>query len=129
MASNISGDNGGVSLPLDYPELIALEALMQLMLHAAKNDEWVELSRIDEQRRALLDPDFEKLLEFAPATFTQDGAYTNLVDTIHKLDKEIVATVVQARDGLATENRVLRDQVKAKTIYQQTSAMNNDRHR
>jgi hypothetical protein len=114
-----------VIAPLDYPDLIALKALMQLMLQAAQSGNWTELSRIDERRKALLEQGTDTQSESAKTSFTKDSAYIDLAETIKKLDSEIIASVVQARDGLANENRVLRDQVKAKAIYQQASTMRN----
>jgi len=118
-----------MNVPLDYPELIAIEALMHLMLQAAQSGNWAELSKIDEQRRALLEQDTDTRSESTIAASTKDSAYINLAATIRKLDTDIIAAVVRARDGLATENKVLQDQVKAKAIYQQASTMGNGNNR
>ena len=102
---------------------------MQLMLQAAKSCNWTELSRIDEQRKALLELDVKTHSDEAATAFTTDSACINLAEALKKLDREIIETVVQARDGLANENRVLRDQVKAKAMYQQASIMRTNSNR
>lgn len=120
-----------MSTSLDYPELIALEALMQLMLQAAQSNDWEEVSRIDVLRRSLLEQESPSKVSSGdssgktPETFNKDENYKQLADKIIHLDELIMATVVKARDSVASENKVLRDQLKAKSIYQQTSLMSN----
>ncbi|MFK7854213.1 MAG: hypothetical protein AB8B79_08880 [Granulosicoccus sp.] len=120
-----------MSKSLDYPELIALEALMQLMLQAAEGNEWEEVSRIDVLRRSLLEQDNASEASSSvspgktPDTFNKDENYMQLAEKIIRLDELIMATVVRARDSVASENKVLRDQLKAKSIYQQNSLMSN----
>ena len=114
-----------MSAPLDYPELIELEALMQLMLQAAQSGNWTVLSDLDEQRKVILEKDTHERSDVSKASFTKDSAYTSLVETIKKLDNEIITVVERTRNSLASENKVLRDQVKAKAIYQQASTMGN----
>ena len=107
----------------DYPNLIALEALMQLMLQACRRGEWDALSNMDLQRKAMLEKDFHDNANGSHESYTNDTAYSQLANKILQLDKEILASVLEARDDLAQENRVMREQVKAKSIYQQTSTM------
>lgn len=102
---------------------------MQSMLQAAQSSDWTSLASLDEERKSIIEQDSDKCSDKETTPTMKDGTYIDLVDTIKFLDKRIIAAVVSARDGLASENRVLREQVKAKAIYQQASSMGNSVNR
>ena len=107
-------------------ELELLIGIMKKMEHAAIQENWQELSRLDNSRRELLQ--YNSGIEQCKAgsvackshTATE-SRYAELVTEILHLDKLIMKTASNARSKLLAENRDLSAQVNAKANYALTS--------
>lgn len=119
--------------PLSIEQLRRLEGIMQTMLAEANNANWQELSRLDSERRVLIDyqerslgkhinaPD--KAPAISSARTTPNPEYLALSAELKALDKAITTTVLNARHALLEQTRGLRAQVSAKKGYEQANTM------
>lgn len=123
-------------LAFSNAELVSLTRLMQKMLLATEAAEWDELSRLDSERRALLNYTSEhkdlRIQQVATSQDVQSQRIDNiapendperaaLIEEITILDQKILASAQSARKKLLDKNHDLSAQVKAKNLYAQTS--------
>ena len=113
-----------------------LHDIMQAMLHEASRSNWQELSRLDSERRVLLqyvdraDPQQATDNTIADEQRHADTSRSNPVPEEEQLrrcllalDQEINLTVQNAREALVLETRDLRAQHTAQQSYARANAM------
>ena len=119
--------------PLSIDQLKRLKVIMQMMLSEANNANWQELSRLDSERRVLIDFDAAVLDEHKDAvepesaerkrSLDRQTEYQALSNELVAIDEEISNTVQKARQALLEQTRGLKAQVSAKKEYEQVNTM------
>ena len=119
--------------PLSIDQLKRLKVIMQMMLSEANNANWQELSRLDSERRVLIDFDAAVLDEHKDAvepesaerkrSLDRQTEYQALSNELVAIDEEISNTVQKARQALLEQTRGLKAQVSAKKEYEQANTM------
>ena len=119
--------------PLSIDQLKRLKVIMQMMRSEANNANWQELSRLDSERRVLIDFDAAVLDEHKDAvepesaerkrSLDRQTEYQALSNELVAIDEEISNTVQKARQALLEQTRGLKAQVSAKKEYEQANTM------
>lgn len=122
--------------PLSITELDKLLQLMCKMQEAANSEDWQELSRLDSERRTLLNfqqdwknskngdvSSFDSGHQLLSDNSASANKHAALTKEILTLDEAIIAAVQTARQKLLAQNRGLLAQQRAKKLYAQTSSM------
>ena len=111
---------------LTHSELEQLIVVMRNMERAAIDEDWLELTHLDEYRRELLQYNVKTKVSTDKFTVQKsvskaNSRHADLVNEILHLDLRIINTVITARSKLLAENRGLSAQVNAKANYALTS--------
>ena len=111
---------------LSKSELEQLIVVMRNMELAAQEENWQELTQLDEYRRELLHYNAKQASGTDKSTSLESDTHVksgnaHLVNEIIRLDEKIIKTVTNARSKLLAENRGLSAQVNAKANYALTS--------
>ena len=121
--------------PLTIEQMQEVLSIMMQMKQMAISHNWQELSRLDSERLALLQRENYKIPTHmkdigqtgspssSPILSENDSTRIELKNRILALDKEILKSLQADRAKLLSENRGLNAQLKAKSVYSQTTSM------